>query len=361
MEMPGWLDMLGRLTDRAGSLVRRLGDLESSIHRDTLDEIAVDRPIHVAGLARSGSTVLLEMMASHPDTATHRYRDFPPVMTPILWNRAFGHMYGKNAQPVERAHKDRILVTPDSPEAFEEVLWMSFFERAHDVRVSSVLDRGSSHPGFEAFYRDHIKKILHIRAGCRYLSKCNYNLTRLAYLSRLFPDARFVVPVREPLWHVASLTKQHRLFCEEERRDPRILDHMRRVGHFEFGLDRRAVNIGDDAASSIEQLWAEGEETRGTARLWASLYGFVLHQLEVDEELRQQTLILRYEDLCDRPEETLRRLFAHVELLIDDDALATHAARLARPTYYRPDLGAGEEQVLLEETATVANALGYGD
>jgi hypothetical protein len=359
MEMPAWLDMLGRLTDRFGGIVRRLGDLESNIHRDTLDEITIDRPIHVAGLARSGSTVLLEMMASHPDTATHRYRDFPPVMTPILWNRAFGHIYSKDVQPVERAHKDRILVTPDSPEAFEEVLWMAFFESAHDVHVSNVLDRSSSHPAFEAFYRDHIKKILHIREGRRYLSKCNYSLTRLAYLSMLFPDTRLVVPVREPLWHVASLTKQHRLFCEEEVRDPRILAHMRRVGHFEFGLDRRAVNIGDDTAASIERLWADGEEIRGTARLWASLYGFLLQQLEEDEELRHRTLILRYEDLCDRSEETLRRLFEHVELSLDDDALATHAARLDRPTYYRPDLGAEDEQALREETATVASALGY--
>jgi hypothetical protein len=359
MEMPGWLDMLGRLTDRSGGLVRRLGDLESSIHRDTLDKIAIDRPIHVAGLARSGSTVLLEMMASHPDTATHRYRDFPPVMTPIIWNRAFGHIYGKNVQPVERAHKDRILVTPDSPEAFEEVLWMAFFEDTHDARVSSVLDRGSSHPPFEAFYRDHIRKILHIRGGCRYLAKCNYNLTRLGYISKLFPDTRLVVPVREPLWHVASLIKQHRLFCEEERRDPRILAHMRRVGHFEFGLDRRAVNIGNDTAASIERLWDDGQEIRGTARLWASLYGFLLRQLEEDEELRHKTLIVRYEDLCDQSEETLRQLFEHVGLSLDDTTLANHAARLGRPAYYRPDLVAEEEKALREETAAVASALGY--
>jgi hypothetical protein len=361
MEMPGWLDLLGRLMDRVGGLGRRLGNLESSIHRDALDEIAVDRPIHVAGLARSGSTILLEMMASHADTATHRYRDFPPVMTPIFWNKAFGHIYKKNVKPVERAHKDRILVTPDSPEAFEEVLWMAFFEHAHNPDVSSVLDRGSSHPAFEDFYRDHIRKILYIREGRRYLTKCNYSLTRLAYLSKLFPDARFVVPVREPLWHVASLTKQHRLFCEEETTDPRILAHMRRVGHFEFGLDRRAVNIGSDTASSIERLWADGQEIRGTARLWSSLYGFVLRQLEEDEILRQQTIILRYEDLCDRPQETLRRLVKHVELPFDDDAIATLATRLSRPAYYRPELQADEEHALREETTEVAHGLGYNE
>jgi hypothetical protein len=106
-------------------------------------------------------------------------------------------------------------------------------------------------------------------------------------------------------------------------------------------------------------LWANGEEVRGTARLWSSLYGFLLHQLEEDEELRHQTLILRYEDLCDRSEETLRRLFEHVELELDDTALAYHAARLGRPAYYRPDLGPGEEQALREETAVVAKLLGY--
>ena len=66
------------------------------------------------------------MLARHRDVATHRYRDFPPVMTPIFWNKAFGRTYGKDAVPVERSHKDRIMVTPDSPEALEEVLWMAF-------------------------------------------------------------------------------------------------------------------------------------------------------------------------------------------------------------------------------------------
>jgi hypothetical protein len=357
--MPGWLDMLGRLIDRAGGLVRRLGNLESSIHRDALDEIAIDRPIYISGLARSGSTILLETLASHADVATHRYRDFPPVMTPILWNQAFGHVYRKDVQPVERAHKDRILVTPDSPEALEEVLWMAFFGHVHDARVSNVFDRDSTRPDFEAFYRDHIRKILLVRGGSRYLSKSNYNLTRLGYLSRLFPDARFIVPVRDPRWHVASLLKQHRLFCEEERRDPRILAHMRRVGHFEFGLDRRPVNLGDDTAASIDRLWVEGNDVRGTARLWASLYGFVLRLLAEDERLQQQTLIVRYEDLCGRPMDALHRLYEHVELSIDDKALAIHAERFTPPTYYQPEFRKEEEQVLLEETATVASVLGY--
>ena len=64
------------------------------------------------------------------------------------------------------------------------------------------------------------------------------------------PTARFIVPVRDPRWHVASLMKQHRLFWRRGQRDPRILKHMRRAGHLEFGLDRRAINAGDTAKAA---------------------------------------------------------------------------------------------------------------
>jgi hypothetical protein len=360
MEMPGWLDLLGRLMDRTGSLMRRLGNLESSAHRDILDEITIVRPIYIAGLARSGSTILLEMLARHPDAATHRYRDLPPVMTPIFWNKAFGQIYDKEVAPVERAHKDRIMVTPDSPEALEEILWMAFFESCHDPEKVNILDSSTSNPAFEDFYRDHLRKILHVRSGRRYLSKGNYNITRIGYLQKLFPDARFIVPIRDPTWHVASLMKQHQLFCREEERDPRILRHMQRIGHFEFGLDRRAINTGDGERSrSIAALWQGGEEVRGWARLWASLYGFLDAQRAQDEILRRQILIVRYEDLCNMPGETLAKVFDHAGLELSPTLDATLTGELSQPNYYRPSFTADEERVIREETEETAVLLGY--
>lgn len=360
MEMPGWLDTLGGFIDRTAGFWQKLGDLESSANRTELDAIPIDRPIYVAGLARSGSTILLELLAGRPGVATHRYRDFPPIFTPLFWNRAFAHVYRADTPPTERAHKDRILVTPDSPEAMEEVLWMRFFSDIHDTARNQVLDRATSNPAFERFYTDHLKKILLVRQGRRYLSKGNYNLARFAYLKKLFPDARFVVPVREPRWHVASLMKQHRLFCAEETRDPRILKHMRRVGHLEFGLDRRAINVGDTAAAQeIERLWAAGEEVRGWARYWAMLYGFVLDQQARDAALGAAVHLVRYEDLCDRPEATLAAAFAHAELPLAPGELAPMAARLSQPTYYDPGFSADEEAVIAEETQAVRERLGY--
>ena len=131
--------------------------------------------------------------------------------------------------------------------------------------------------------------------------------------------------------------KQHRLFCAEERRDPRILRHMQRAGHLEFGLDRRAINVGDTAkAQGIEALWREGQEVRGWARYWAMLYGFVLDQRDADPALERAVMMVRYEDLCDRAEATLEAAFAHVELAIDpvsraSDGGTPEPAHLLRP------------------------------
>ena len=61
---------------------------------------------------------------------------------------------------------------------------------------------------------NHIKKIIALRSGSagkslRYISKNNLNIARLGYLLRLFPDARIVIPFRDPIQHAASLLKQH--------------------------------------------------------------------------------------------------------------------------------------------------------
>lgn len=360
--MPAWIDRLGGLVERTAGFWAWLGRLESRVLADELEPIAIDRPIYIAGLARAGSTILLELLATHPDVATHRYRDFPLVYTPVFWSRAFGHIYRPGTAPVERAHRDRLLVTPDSPEALEEVLWMRFFPGRHDPDHSQVLDAATSNPGFERFYRDHIRKILLIRQGRRYLAKGNYNVTRLAYLARLLPDARFLVPVRRPRAQVASLLRQHRLFAQQEREDPRVLRHMRRVGHFEFGLDRRAINTGDATlARSIEALWRDGEEARGLARHWAAVYGFAQRQLAADPALAERVLVVRYEDLCAQGTAMLACVAAHAALDFPPERLAALAARLSAPDYYDPAFTPEEAAAIRDETAAVARGFGYPD
>jgi hypothetical protein len=351
-------DVFGALVERAPGMLRMLGRLETKCMADGLGDIAIDRPIYVSGLARAGTTILLESLATHADVASHQYRDFPFVHTPVWWNWFLDRAGATQAAATERAHKDGILVTPQSPEAMEEVIWMSFFPDIHDPSVRNVLGRGDAAPEFERFYRDHLQKLIKVRGGSRYLAKGNYNVARLGMLHRMFPDACFVIAVRDAVQHVASLIKQHRLFCEAESRNPKVLAYMRRSGHFEFGLDRRPINFGDGAAvQRIQAAWAEADDVRGYAILWAATYAFTMDLLENDAALARRVAIVHYDDLCADPGGTLRRLHRHCGLDCTEERIEGQASRIAAPSYYRADLTARDREIIRSETQDVSTRL----
>lgn len=343
---------------------RGLGNLESASLRTQLDKTLIDRPIYIAGLARAGTTILLEIIASHPEVATHRYRDFWTIFTPVWWEQALKDL-PRTAEAVERSHGDGILVTPDSPEAIEEALWMTFFKSLHVPSQRNVLDGETTHAKFEQFYADHIRKLLLARDRSRYASKGNYNITRLEYLQKQFPDARFVVPVRAPREHIASLRKQHRLLVEAGTQFPRSVKWLDRVGHFEFGCHRRPINAGDpDTVRSIQELWESGrdnseDDVRGWARYWAHVYGYLADRMEENAALREAVCVTRFEDLCSTPTPALTQLLQHCGLPDKEELVAEYSQKLHAPTYYKPQFTETEEQIIVEETSEVAERFGY--
>jgi hypothetical protein len=336
----------------------RGGNLETRANADLIQSVSIVKPIYIAGLARSGSTILLETIASYEGVGTHRYRDFPFVFTPVWWNRFLDRSRRKSAAMKSRVHADGLLVSSESPEALEEPLWRAFFSNAHAPGKSHVLDASTSHDDFEKFYRNHVQKILALRGGSRYVCKGNYHVARLEYLLTLFPDARFIVPIRNPWNHVASLMKQHRLFVAGETRHPRSLAQMRACGHFEFGLDRRTINCGNsETVASIEQLWQVGEEARGWARYWSHIYGFLADRIGASDALRKAVEFVWFDDLCKRSVETLKRLEAHCKLPSDDEHRQRLAARFHTPSYYEPQFTPAEEATIDAETYQVVNRL----
>src|SRR5579885_1946662 len=121
--VPPLTDLLGRLVDRHRPFWLGLARLESRLLADELRPVRVRSPIYVCGLARSGSTLLHEIISSHPGVATHRMKDYPMVFTPYWWRRATAGRQPQ--QPRERLHRDGVMVTAESPDALEEMLWMA--------------------------------------------------------------------------------------------------------------------------------------------------------------------------------------------------------------------------------------------
>lgn len=348
----------GWLLQHAGGLFERLAALESRVAADAIAPVRIEAPVFIAGLARSGSTILLEALASCASFASLRYCDYPLVWLPYWWTQLRARLPLPPVAAQERAHGDRIAVTPESPEAFDEVLWMHFFADRHDPRVDQRLSAETSHPRFEQAYPLHIRKLLAARGRPRYLCKGNYNLLRLPYLLKLFPDARFVVPVRSPEAHVASLIKQHRLFTRLSATAPSVARHLAHSGHFEFGPQRRAEHAGDATqAAAIQADFDAGREVSAYARQWAASYGALERSLHDQPELARATLLVPYESMCANAAGMLARLAHHCALDAEETAhlLREWAPRMQAPAYYQAGFTPDERALIASVCAeTVA-------
>jgi len=81
--------------------------------------------VFISGLARAGTTILLEALYSTGLFASLTYRNMPFVTAPALWNLISSKFYSTPIL-IDRAHSDRLKIAFDSPEAFEEIFWMTF-------------------------------------------------------------------------------------------------------------------------------------------------------------------------------------------------------------------------------------------
>ncbi|MFM8584267.1 MAG: hypothetical protein ACKOFW_22650, partial [Planctomycetaceae bacterium] len=75
-----------RLSQSLAGVWQWLGDWETRWVGRQLAGVTLDRPIFLTGLARSGTTILLEELSRLPGVATHRYRDFPFQQTGVIRN-----------------------------------------------------------------------------------------------------------------------------------------------------------------------------------------------------------------------------------------------------------------------------------
>lgn len=337
-----------------------LSRLEDRLIRKAIDATAIKKPLYITGLARSGTTILLEYMAKHPEVVTHRYRDFPYIYTPYFWQKLSRPFIKRDALK-ERAHRDRLMVNADSPESMEEMLWAHFLTENEPLQ-DHILDQNFSHPAFETFYRQHIKKLLVTRKGTRYASKANYCLTRIRYLNGLFPDAKFLVLVRKPDHFVASCLKQDKLFTEEQRKDTSRLLHTNSTQHFEFGLNKRVISFGNnDKQQEIAALLQSNEQmdrVKGWATYWNEAYQHVLSLLE-DQALRATIQLVRYETLCVATKTTLSTVNKFCDMPLQQNLIDEYDEKIQAPDYYRTDFSDNELHIIRKITSATAKKLGY--
>ena len=263
--------------------------------------------LFVSGLARSGTTVLMNNIHDSGKYKSLTYLDMPFVLMPNGWKKLSGRNL-KRFEKKERAHGDGILVGKDSPEAFEEVFWRVFCEK--DYIFNDRL--GLQTIGNETIdlFRKFVNHVLLSRETSkqnRYLSKNNNNILRLPFLLKAFPDSFVIATFRDPLQHAISLLNQHKKFSSVHAEDKFSLKYMNWLGHFEFGLNHKPFYFGD-----MESFIRLKEFSTGNINywllIWKNYYSYLLNNHTPN------VLFFCFEKYCDQPNEVLAKLYAMIDL-----------------------------------------------
>lgn len=327
-------------------LQKAIADVEDRLYRKRLESVGVERPVFVTSLPRAGTTLLLETLNALPEFATHTYRHMPFVMMPMLWD-GISRGFRKADAPRERAHGDGMLITYDSPEAFEEILWHAFWPEKYAPRRIDLWRATDADGEFEDFFRQHLRKIVALRGTAtarRYVSKNNVNVARLAYLLKLFDDVTIVVPFRNPRDHVGSLFRQHANFSKLHAQDDFARLYMEKIGHRDFGTALAPIDF--DGWLADEPFAPESE--RFWWRYWVAAFRCLLR---VEDP---RVVFVDYDRCCAEPARGMAAL-ADTLKVAEPDLLRAQASQFRAAVQHDVDRTPGDD--LEREALDVLRAL----
>jgi len=265
--------------------------LEQTLYVRTAADVPIVRPIFIVGCHRSGTTVLYEALAKHPDLVYLTNASAFAPRTPILANRLFALVRDESNEGVERFMKDGLKVTYATPSEGIRV-WELHAPEGGDY----CLDETYNNPAMDDYLRLTIRKHLkHLgKPGTtlqnrRFLNKNPDNSVRIRYLNRLFPDARFI-----------HILRDGRAVCNS------LLKFREAAADF-FGPEHRHAKSGVKvkAWGEIEKYWRD-DPLYAAGLVWKE----VIETLERDRTCIEphRYLEVRYEDFVGEPLSYLRKL-----------------------------------------------------
>lgn len=262
--------------------------------------------VFIAGLARSGTTILLNSIHKSGNFASLAYSDMPFLLAPNIWAKIFKS--DVDYEMSDRAHGDGIKINANSVEAFEEVFWKTFSDTDADSEIK---------------FRNYVKAILMRCERERYLSKNNQNIKRIDLIRQIFPCAKILIPFRSPLSHSFSLLSQHKQFLDMGRADSFTSEYMRLIGHTEFGPHYRPSNMSMGRYTDALHInhWLEE---------WHAVYTHVIEKYSREVE---QVRLVCFEELCTNTQSVWQEISQFIGIQQQDVSFEL------KPIKVTPDLG----------------------
>lgn len=250
----------------------QIGELEDLFY--DYKNLQIIKPIFICGLARSGTTAVLNLLNNHSETGSFENQDLPFIKTLFFWNK-INTLFYKGLKQRSRIHGDGLLVDQYSPESLEEIIWKDFLEEYNNFGFFNFLDAKYFNQEFENHYTKQIKKILKVRGNKkRYLSKGNYNIFRVKYIKKLFPDSKIIICFRDPIELAISSAKVHQVFLNLSKENSYFDKRLNIMCHYEFGKFRKTVaehynNFDNDNFNEQEYYYL---------KQWHRIYNMVINE-----------------------------------------------------------------------------------
>ena len=314
----GWLTartyLLQLLTNRA------LLEADRRRHPE-IEAARVRAPLVITGLPRTGSTLLVGLLARDPQFRAPMTWE---VMRPSPPPRAATFQYDARVRRTQRMLDQIDLIAPRfrathpvgstlpqeciaiTAQAFQSILF-------HVINDVPSYQQWLNDQPLTAAYEYHRRFLQHLQAfgpEGRWLLKAPGHLFGLDALFSVYPDALVIVMYRDPATVMASLASH----CARLRQA------------FSEQMDLRAIG------RSWTDLWALG---------WRRQTSFRRRRPELDDRF----LDVAYEELIAAPMEQVARIYRHFDLALDDDVRQRMMTHLA----VHPQHGDGRHTYSLED------------
>ena len=277
-------------------------------------------------MARSGSTILTNILNLHSDTGSFLYKDIPFIEMPYLWS-FINKLFYAGLKQKPRPHGDGLLVGPDSPDPFEEIIWKKYLDNYLNSN-SQFLTAGYSNIKLKTALKKSILKILYVRGRKkRYLSKGNYNISRLEYILKIFPDVKIILSIRDPFKQAESLVRVHKKFTKYCKQNKYLIKQLKILSHYEFGPHRRPIYFNGINYNKTLDSWNKSDDYAGYLMQWYDIYKMVLNKYLSNKKIFSNILVIDNQDLLLKPKETIINILNFTELEYNK-SIVTRMAKL---------------------------------
>ncbi len=284
------------------TLERFLRWYEDKILKIDTNDICIDRPIFMIALPRAGTSMLQNIVCTHPNISyitntMHLFRTC--FCAAEHWRKRL-----KLDAKGERYLGDSLVVDAETP-ADAVAVWSQWLkEDPYSLSYEERRIGDFSRQEIENIHQT-IRKMIWCFGGqaTRFFTKNPALLPRILLLKDIFPDAKFVHVVRDPRMAANSLLKIYRLENEQ-------LQKIKGKTRLEIYQDKPFIPYPrlPNLAENVEKYGAD--DIRTTAHLWDDAISFISEKKDTLPSLFE----VRYEDILKNPKEEVSKILEFCEL-----------------------------------------------